>query len=61
MSQQKEEMSDKKQGAVKLDDLPRRQEGLTGEEARQVKGGGGVSGGVLPTQQRAPIGEEIPQ
>ena len=60
MSHQMKEMSDEKQGKVEVNDLPREQEELTDEEAKQTKGGGGMSGGVLKGGLK-PIGEEIPQ
>ena len=58
MSQQKEEMSDEKQGRVQVSDLPQKEETLKDGEAKNVKGGGGLSGGVVA---RTHVGEEIPQ
>ena len=55
MSQQKEEMSNEKQGTVHVNDLPRKLEELTEGEASNVRGGG--SGGV----SNRSVGEEIPQ
>jgi len=59
MSQQKEEMSDEKQGRVQVSDLPQKEETLKEGEAKNVKGGGGLPGGVVAS--RAGVGEEIPQ
>jgi hypothetical protein len=59
MSQQNEKMSDENQGRVQVNNLPQQEEGLKSDEARNVKGGGGASGGVLG--DRTHIGEEIPQ
>jgi len=52
MSQQKEEVSDKGQGKVQVNDLPQREKELTDSEAKDVKGGYG------PYRS---TGEEIPQ
>jgi len=52
MSQQKEEVSDKGQGKVQVNDLPQQEKELTDSEAKDVKGGYG------PYRS---TGEEIPQ
>ena len=56
MSQQKEEMSNEKEGRVEVNDLPPKLEELTEGEAKEVRGGGGA-----PTGVKTHIGEEIPQ
>ena len=45
-----------KQNRVQVDNLPQEEKELKNQEAEKVKGGGGLSGGVLP-----PGGGEIPQ
>ena len=57
MSQQKQEKSMEKRGTVQVKHLPPKERELTEQEAKEVRGGGGTSGGVL----RSAIGEEIPQ
>ena len=57
MSQEKEEMSNEKQRTVQVDDLPRKLEELTEDQASNVRGGRGPSGGVIYRSS----GEEIPQ
>jgi hypothetical protein len=57
MSQQNAETSNEKQGRVNVNNLPQQEEELTGDEARDIRGGAGVAGGVL----RSNKGEEIPQ
>ena len=57
MSQQKEEMSNEKQRTVQVDDLPRKLEELTEDQASNVRGGRGPSGAVIYRSS----GEEIPQ
>jgi hypothetical protein len=54
MSQREEERSKEK---IQVKDLPLKEKELTEDEARKVRGGGGVSGGV----NRTGTGEEIPQ
>jgi hypothetical protein len=39
--------SEEKEGRVKIGDLQRQEKELNDEEARQVTGGGGLSGGVV--------------
>ena len=56
---QNEEMSDEKQGRVEINELPQKEEELKTDEAKEVKGGGGLSGGVIASRKQ--IGEEIPQ
>ena len=46
-----------KTSSVQVGNLPQQERELTDQEAKNVKGGGGPSGGVLATH----IGEEIPQ
>ena len=58
MSHQNEAMSDEKQGRVEVNNLPQKEEELKTDEAKDVKGGGGLSGGVIANKH---IGEEIPQ
>lgn len=55
MSQRKQEKSKAKR---RVKNLPRKEKELTQKEAKKVRGGGGVPGGVVG--QRS-IGEEIPQ
>ena len=55
MSQQKEKKSKEKR---RVKDLPPKEKKLTANEAKKVRGGGGVPGGMVG--QRG-IGEEIPQ
>lgn len=55
MRQQKEKRSKEKRT---INDLPPKQKELTKAEARKVRGGGGVGGGVI---ERSGIGEEIPR
>lgn len=44
-------------GRIQVGDLPRQEKELEKQEADSVKGGGGLSGGVIANH----IGEEIPQ
>ena len=46
-----------KQNRVQVDNLPQQEKELKDQEAENVKGGGGVPGGVVANH----IGEEIPQ
>jgi hypothetical protein len=57
MSHQKEDRSDEKQGGVQINDLPQKEEELQPDEAKNVKGGGGLTGGVVGSRSK---GEEIP-
>ena len=43
---------------IHLSDLPQREKQLKKQEAENVKGGGGLPGGVVPTSH---VGEEMPQ
>ena len=43
---------------VKVGNLPQEEQELKDREAENIKGGGGLAGGVVPTSH---IGEEIPQ
>ena len=55
MRQQKEKRPKEKR---RINDLPPKQKELTKAEARKVRGGGGVPGGVVTGSA---TGEEIPQ
>jgi hypothetical protein len=57
MSNSTQQNTEAKMSRVRVDDLPQQEKELKDQEAEKVKGGGGVSGGVL----RSHIGEEIPQ
>lgn len=46
MNHQQEEKSNEKQGRIEVKDLPRKQEELKDNEAKDVKGGGGAAGGT---------------
>jgi len=46
-----------KQNRVQVDNLPQQEKELKDREAENVKGGGGLPGGVVANR----IGEEIPQ
>jgi len=50
---------DQKQEAARIQvgNLPQQEKQLKDKEAENVKGGGGLSGGVVPSH----VGEEIPQ
>ena len=50
--------AEEKQGRVNVSSLPREAAELNDKEARDVKGGGGLTGGVVGS--RKAIGEEIP-
>jgi hypothetical protein len=45
LSQQQEEMLDRKQSGLKLNDLPRQEEELKDKEAKQIKGSSGTGRG----------------
>ena len=51
-TQQKQEA-----GRIRVGNLPRQEKELKKGEAENVKGGGGLPGGVVPSH----VGEEIPQ
>ena len=44
-------------GRVQVGNLPQKERELKGQDAENIKGGGGLSGGVI----QPPGGEEIPQ
>lgn len=56
MTKTKEGNLDENKSRVQVDNLEQQERELKNHEAESVKGGGGVSGGVLRTN----IGEEIP-
>ena len=47
-----------KTGRIQVGNLPQQEKELEKQEAENVKGGGGLPGGVVPTSH---VGEEIPQ
>ena len=57
MSNSTGQKPESKTGRVQVGSLPQQDKELKDQEAENVKGGGGVSGGVLVSH----IGEEIPQ
>ena len=57
MSNSTEVKSQSKTSRVQVGNLPQNDKELKNQEAADVKGGGGASGGVIHTH----IGEEIPQ
>ena len=57
MSSSTDVKSESKTNRVQVGNLKQQDKELKNQEAADVKGGGGVSGGVLATH----IGEEIPQ
>jgi hypothetical protein len=56
MSNSTEQKPEAKTSRVQVGNLPQQEKELKDQEAENVKGGGGLSGGVV-----AHIGEEIPQ
>jgi len=60
MSKPKEQKPENTKGRVRVGNLPQQEEELKGREAGNIKGGGGVSGGVV-LRGESHIGEEIPQ
>ena len=62
MSEPKNQKPEDKKGRVRVDNVPRQEKELNAGDAATIKGGGGVSGGVLKGgAQVMHIGEEIPQ
>ncbi len=63
MSKAKEQKPEDKKGRVLVDNLPQQEKELKEREAANIKGGGGLSGGVVARgeSQVKHIGEEIPQ
>ena len=62
MSKAKEQKSEDKPSRVRVGNLPDRERELTKREAENIKGGGGLSGGVVADRSQVKhIGEEIPQ
>jgi hypothetical protein len=57
MSNSKDEKAEANTSRVQVGTLPQQERELKAREAKNVKGGGGMPGGVLPSH----IGEEIPQ
>ena len=58
MKNSTKQTTDAKTNRVQVGNLPRQDKELKDKEAENVKGGGGLSGGVIRTSH---IGEEIPQ
>ena len=56
MNNSTQQNTEAKTTRVQVDNLPQEEKELKNQEAEKVKGGGGLSGGVLP-----PGGGEIPQ
>jgi hypothetical protein len=56
MSSKPEQQKSEDKGRVEVEDLPRKEEELKNEEAKQIRGGGANSGVNVRH-----IGEEIPQ
>jgi hypothetical protein len=56
MSNSTQQNTEAKVSRVQVDNLPQQEKELKDQEAENVKGGGGLSGGVV-----CHIGEEIPQ
>lgn len=44
--------SEEQKGRVQMGDLQRQEQELNAEEARQIKGGGGLAGGVVNTRNQ---------
>ena len=57
MSNSTEQKAEAKTSRIQVGNLPREEKELKNQEAENVKGGGGVPGGVVANH----IGEEIPQ
>jgi len=57
MSNSTDQKNEAKTGRIQVGNLPQQEKELKGQEAENVKGGGGLSGGVVPSH----VGEEIPQ
>lgn len=56
MSNSTQQNSEAKTSRVQVGELPPQEKELESQEADQVKGGGGLAGGVFPSR----IGEEVP-
>jgi len=56
MNNSTQQNTEAKTNRIQVDNLPQQEKELKDQEAEKVKGGGGVSGGVLRQ-----AGEEIPQ
>jgi hypothetical protein len=64
MSRPKEQKPEDKKGRTQVGNLPQQEKELKEREAEKIKGGGGLSGGVVlrgENQLTSHIGEEIPQ
>jgi hypothetical protein len=64
MSRPKEQKPEDKKGRVGVGNLPQQEKELKDRDAENIKGGGGVPGGVVNNRgesQVRHIGEEIPQ
>jgi len=48
---------EQKPGRINVGNLPQQEKKLKKQEAENIKGGGGLPGGVVPSH----VGEEIPQ
>ena len=57
MSNTTEQEPEAKTGRVQVGNLPQQEKELKDQEAEDIKGGGGLGGGVFASH----IGEEIPQ
>ena len=58
MSNAKQQKQAATTGRIQVGNLPQQEKKLKKQEAENVKGGGGLPGGVVPTSH---VGEEIPQ
>lgn len=61
MSKAKEQQPEEIKGRVSVGNLSQPEKELKEREAQNVKGGGGLSGGVVFRGGSVKIGEEIPQ
>ncbi len=59
MSKPKEQKLEDNKGRVRVGNLPQQEEELKEREAANIKGGGGLSGGVV-SRGESHIGDEIP-
>ena len=61
MSKEKEQQPEEKKGRVSVGNLSQPEKELKEREAENIKGGGGLSGGVVARGGAQSISEEIPQ
>ena len=61
MSKAKEQQPEEKKGRVSVGNLSQPEKDLEDREAENIKGGGGVAGGVVMRGGAQAISEEIPQ